>query len=753
MKICLTDWKLAGYWPYTPIQNGSMETGHIHQGVTGIIDAKVPGSIYDDLLRAGIIEDPYFEMNSLKCEWVSNRWWTYQTSFSLSEDLKGSRIRLYFGGIDYKARIFVNDRFICEHEGMYEPVFVEMGEFARFGDEVNTVRVIIESAPDEMGQIGFTSRTFTQKARFTYKWDFCTRMVGMGLWEEVCVLISGDTVIKEIQHRYCDSLVTGSVLTSSIKSDDNARLEANLYYNETPIDNTSVPINDGKADFSLTVTHPLLWYPNGSGEQPLYDLKLSVVSQDGTVSDQKSLKIGLRSLDYAQCDDAIESALPYIPVINGKKIYIKGVNITPLDLMYGCVTDERYEKLIRLCKDANVNLIRVWGGGIIEKEIFYDLCDRYGIMVWQEFIQSSSGIDNVPSKRPEFLKLAAATAEWAVRARRNHVCLTYWSGGNELMDADGFPATYEDENIAMLREITSRLDPDRLMLPTSASGPLAWQDAARPELNHDVHGPWKYQGPTRQYTLYNNSPIQLHSEFGVDGMTNPKMLDRIFSESNKDRIYTAANNPVWRHHGEWWDTFSYRESKIFGDLNGCIDTLITVSQFMQAEGIRYALEANRRRQWKNCGSIVWQMNEPWPNFSCTSLLDYSMTPKLAYYFYRDAMKRFHISLKYDTITLAPGKTFSATPFVHDDDADVKNATICITAISEDNTVLGVFDKEVEFTVPEGIRSFTLRCEATSGDKKDINNYLFFVLKEGEPKGSSDTVLKFVQSYKESNNIQ
>lgn len=752
MKISLTDWKLAGYWPYTPIQSGSMETGHIHQGVTGVIDAKVPGSIYDDLLRAGLIEDPYFEMNSLKCEWVSNRWWTYQTSFTLGEELRGKRIRLFFGGIDYKARIFVNDRFICEHEGMYEPVTVEMADFARFGEELNTVRVVLESAPDEMGQIGFTSRTFTQKARFTYKWDFCTRMVGMGLWQEVCVLVTGDAVIGEISTRYEDGCLSGAV-TADTASDDRILLRAELSKDGKAVNEAEAFFSDGRADFALSVSDPQLWFPNGSGEQPLYDLKLSVLLPDGSVSDQKSLKVGLRSLGYAQCDGAIESALPYIPVINGKKIYIKGVNMTPLDMMYGCVEDERYEKFVRLCRDANVNLIRVWGGGIIEKESFYDLCDRYGIMVWQEFIQSSSGIDNVPSKRPEFLKLAAATAEWAVRARRNHVCLTFWSGGNELMDFDGFPATYEDENIAMLREITSRLDPDRLMLPTSASGPLAWQDASRPELNHDVHGPWKYTGPTNHYTLYNNSPIQLHSEFGVDGMTNFAMLERIFAPENRDRIHTVADNPSWRHHGEWWDTYVYRDSKLFGDMGGDLGVFVTVSQFMQAEGIRYALEANRRRRWKNCGSIVWQMNEPWPNVSCTSMLDYSMAPKLAWYFYRDAMKRFHVSLRYDTVTLSPGQEFNALPFVHDDDGDPKAASVKITATDDRGQTLGVFEGEVKLTVPEGIRSFTLTCEAVSGEKRDLNRYLFFVSAEGLPLCSADAVLKFVEAYKSENGIK
>jgi beta-mannosidase len=162
-----------------------------------------------DLLRAGLIEDPYYEMNSLKCEWVPQRWWMYRTSYTIPEELRGRRIRLVLRGIDYKAHIYFNKMPPVEHEGMYTHVTLDVTDYAVFGGD-NTVQVVIESAPDEMGQIGFTSRTFTQKSRFNYKWDFATRLINLGLYDSVYFEAVGDATIESSHIRYADNKVTYS---------------------------------------------------------------------------------------------------------------------------------------------------------------------------------------------------------------------------------------------------------------------------------------------------------------------------------------------------------------------------------------------------------------------------------------------------------------------------------------------------------------------------------------------------------------
>ncbi|MCL2158977.1 MAG: hypothetical protein FWH48_06195, partial [Oscillospiraceae bacterium] len=175
-KIKLGEWDLTAHYPYTPILNKSLETGAVLNPIFPSIKAKVPGSVYMDLLEAGYIKDPYFDMDSMLCEWVPQRWWIYDKTLKIPEDLKGRNIFLTFSGIDYKAHISFNKQNLTKeapHEGMFLPFTKNVTELAELGGE-NNIRVILESAPDEMGQIGYTSRTFTQKSRFNYKWDWCT---------------------------------------------------------------------------------------------------------------------------------------------------------------------------------------------------------------------------------------------------------------------------------------------------------------------------------------------------------------------------------------------------------------------------------------------------------------------------------------------------------------------------------------------------------------------------------------------------
>jgi beta-mannosidase len=418
------------------------------------------------------------------------------------------------------------------------------------------------------------------------------------------------------------------------------------------------------------------------------------------------------------------------------------------------VSYEWYKKFLRLAKAANITLIRVWGGGLIEKESFYRLCDEYGIMVWQEFIQSSSGIDNIPSKRAEFLKLLSETAEEAVKEKRNHISLTFWCGGNELMDKGGVPSTYEDLNIALLKKICDEHDPQRLLLPTSASGPTEWIDNERPGKNHDVHGPWKYGGVEKHYAYFNASDSMLHSEFGNDGMANLRTLKKILTKKNL-KVTTVAENPVWRHHGEWWDTYQYRDRELFGEMTS-LEDYIAVSQYMQAEGIRYAIESNRRRVWQNSGSIVWQLNEPWPNTACTCLVDYYAEPKLAYFFCADAYEPIHASLRYDKLVYAPGESFSAQLFAHNDLKETQADVSCVIK-SDSGEKLAQFDYslslkenscqkagDIRITAPEGA-AFFAECSVKAGKKTLKNTYMFFISK-GE-KLSINAIEKFTAEYR------
>lgn len=664
-KIQLTNWTVAGFWPWTPFLGKSMETGFSLSGVTPFIPANVPGSVYDDLLRANLIKDPEIGLNSLECEWVANRWWVYKCHFPTPRAENNQRSILVFEGIDYEATIFLNGKQMAEHKGMYTECRIDVTEDLQKSDD-NLLIVVIKSAPDEMSQVGKTSLTYTQKARFNYKWDFCTRIVNLGLYAPVYIQQKGVAEITNPALRVVD--LEGNVKFKTgitALEDSTAEIKITITAPDGKVAaslNKSLSLAKGENDFSadFKIENPELWWPNGYGAQPLYKVKAEVLDAKG--SDEYTCNLGIRTITYEQCDNAREDSLPYLIRVNGKRIYIKGANMTPLEMLYGCVTTADYETLVALAKKGNMNLLRIWGGGLIETEEFYNICDREGILLWQEFIQSSSGIDNLPSKIPEFLELLEKTVYSAVYGRRNHPSLAIWGGGNELMSEPNLPSTYEDENLAMIKKITDQLDPDRLFLPTSASGPIEYMDVNRPGENHDVHGPWEYVGAVNHYYVYNRSDSQLHSEFGCNGMSDEKTIRHI---CGPEHIGVLDNDDfVWRHHGEWWNALP-RDTEVVGTPKD-ITEMVKIDQFIQGEAIRYAVEANNRRAFKNCGSIIWAINEPWPNVANCSLVDHYYNPKLAYKMVGEAFSPLHASLKYDSLYIAEGEEFKGEIFLHSD---------------------------------------------------------------------------------------
>ncbi len=649
-----TNWTTCPNYPYVPFRVGNVETEAKNMYIIPPFSCHVPGSIYDDLQAAGLIEDPFFEINSLKAQWVSNHWWTYEGHVDLHPKGGTEKLELVLEGVDCMGHIFFNGKKLGENDNMYVPFVADVTGIAREGD--NVITVVLENAPDEMGQIGYTSRTYTQKARFNYKWDWCTRLISIGLYRPVYIRAYESVRIEDFYFKPVGIEGDGEFYATlhGDTTDCTVQIEIGDFKAVLPLDSRKRSVRT-----RLHVNNVKLWYPLNEGEQNLYELTMTVL-RGGRAVETQSAMVGFREFHLSQNDNAQVGALGYVFTCNGRKVYAKGVNLTPIDMT--CYNDPvKLEKLLTLMKAANINLIRVWGGGVIEDEQFYDLCDRMGFMIWQEFIQSSSGIDNTPSKVEQFLVRQEKTATWAIKTRRNHPSLMVWSGGNELFDPDGTPSDFSDRNIAELLGKVTQYSPHIPMLPTSASGPQGGINLDYPEECHDVHGAWQYYGPEEHYRIYNNSPSLFHSEFGVDGMASVDTLKTFLSEDNLKPGTTMGSNYIWRHHGEWWDT-SWRDTNIFGAVT-TLEQQVARSQFMQAEGLRYGLEANRRRAFNNSGSIIWQVNEPFPNVSCTSLIDYTMRPKPVYYQVTKAFAPLNVSLKYDKLIWEAGEEISAQVYI------------------------------------------------------------------------------------------
>jgi len=515
----------------------------------GFVPARVPGSVVDDLLRAGVVNDVYFEAQSRQAEWVSERTWVYRTRVA------GPRT-LEFQGVDYACEVFLDGEAVAEHVGLFTPFSVQVP------DGEHLLAVAIQPAPESEAQVGKTSRVRVHKPRMNYGWDFCPRLVHQGIWRPV-----GDPV------RHPHVTFDGTI----------GRVEL-----------------DG--ELLLEVEQPELWWPNGSGEQRLYDAG--------------DWRVGFRTVELRPNDGAPAGAYPYTLHVNGERVFMRGWNWVPIDVNYGVPRPEKLEKLLRLAQRANVNVLRVWGGGVIESEEFYSWCDRLGILVWQEFSQSSSGLESTPSDDPAFVQALADDARVIVPMRAHHPSLFAWCGGNELAWPDGEPIDESSPAIEALGDVVRELDSSRVWLPTSPTGPKGtW----------DMHGPWEHQGLRAHYEHYDSRTNLIHSEFGVEGMTNS--LDMI---SPEDRWPADTSNPVYEHLGAWWNNAPLVQESFGGGIED-VETMRRCSQWLQYDGLRYAIEATIRRAWQASGVLPWQFNEPFPNAWCTSALDYHGDPKPAYH--------------------------------------------------------------------------------------------------------------------------
>jgi beta-mannosidase len=566
----------------------------------GWLPARVPGSVLDDLVRAGEIASPYHERDSRLAEWVPERAWLYRRRFVADAPI------LRFDGVDYACTVLVDGVELATHEGLFAAFDVDVRAYADGREHL--LAVVVHPAPQSEPQVGVTERVRVHKPRMNYGWDFCPRLVHQGIWRSVG--------LADEPQRHPVVLLLDGVGTVEL---------------------------DGEV--VLRVESPELWWPNGSGEQRLYDAA--------------GFRVGFRTVEL---DD-------YRLVVNGRPLYVKGWNWCPLDPLYGVPRPAKLERMLRLARDANVNLLRVWGGGLIETTEFYELCDRFGLLVWQEFSQSSSGIGSVPATDDVFVEHMRCEAQAIVPTRRRHPSLALWCGGNELAGklegrSDDVPLDDSHPVLAALDEVVRELDPGRGWLPTSPSGPrfLNRLDviAEDPDGQHDVHGPWEHQGLRAHYALYDGGTAILHSEFGVEGMANRALHEQLIDAPH--RWPADRSNVIYEHLGAWWNNAPLVQG-CFGGRIDDLETMRRASQWLQYDGLRYAVEANMRRA-RSVGVIPWQFNESFPNAWCTAAVDWHGEPKPAYWGVARAYRPGHPSAQF--VTCAWGGEEEVRAIVHGD---------------------------------------------------------------------------------------
>ena len=395
-------------------------------GKTDWHDATVPGCVHTDLLANKLIDDPFYRDNEKKQQWIDKKDWEYKTAFKVTpQTLEHENVELVFEGLDTYAQVYLNEQLVLSADNMFRTWRINAKQTLKAGD--NTLRIVFRSpvneilpvmaklnyqlpAPNDQGE---KTSPFTRKAPYHYGWDWGPRFVTSGIWRPVSLEAWDKVRIDNVQVLIKNITQTAADLTANVEVEASSagtttilleNLTDKLVHGKQQID---LKPGVNHVTFNFFVTHPKLWWPNGLGAQPLYTFRArSLVN--GQITDEKSTRTGLRTLELRQQrDDAGQS---FMFVVNGVPVFAKGGNWIPADSFPTRITKEKYRFLIKSVRDSNMNMLRVWGGGIYEADDFYELCDEMGILVWQDFMFASACIPRRRTSSTAFARKRSTTS-------------------------------------------------------------------------------------------------------------------------------------------------------------------------------------------------------------------------------------------------------------------------------------------------------------------------------------------------------
>lgn len=625
------DWKLSGWTPFYWRLQQTMEIGANPNTDIAAVPAKVPGSVQYALREAGVIPDWNVGLNSRECEWVEHRHWVYETSIPDGWFKQGMRYRLNCRGLDYNGWIYVNNKEVAKFEGSHTPYVFDITDCLQEKD--NRLRIVFGLPPNWLGQFGFTEEMTEWKPRFNYTWDWVVRVVQIGTWDTVCIEETDGREICEFRcYTDADSAQSsGSLRAWGSVTPEDAQVRVSLGRDGSVVREETISAEDfNKGGVSWSEVPVELWWPNLHGEPPLYDLTCVLVGRDGSEIDSVTRRVGFKDVTWQCCDGACEGADPWICVVNGKPIFMQGANWTPILPNFADVTEEDYRKRLELYRDLGFNILRVWGGAVLEREYFYRLCDEYGLMVWQEFPLSSSGGSSYPPDDEKSIGELSVIAESFISRRQHHASLLIWSGGNELTSRDdSIPASTEHPLIARFKEIIDSQDPTHRFIPTSASGPTTYGHDYNfgKGLHWDVHGPWKCNGHLDEWTSYwSKDDSLLRSETGAPGASSAEIIRQY--AGNCEVMPAVWENPYWRRGSTWWVEWPQFVAEHEREPES-LEEYVEWSQERQKQALVFATKTCKSRFPSYEGIIFWMGHDCFPCTANTAIIDFHGNPKPA----------------------------------------------------------------------------------------------------------------------------
>ena len=596
----------------------------------GWLPAKVPGTVHTDLLINKLIPDPFIGANEKQLQWIENEDWQYQTTFAISKaELNHQNAVLQFDGLDTFAEVYLNGTKILSANNMFRTWKVDVKKWLKVGQ--NKLEITFASAvkkgKEEAKKLLYTlpgdEKVFTRKAQYHFGWDWGPRFVTAGIYKKVALRFWDNATIMQVKTNQdlTDKSMAKVLFTIDINSNKIGQYQ--LTINDK---SEEIQLQKGQNTLSLTyeIKNPKLWWPNGLGEAHLYPFEISLI-KDKQAIDSRKMTLGLRTIELVQEKDDIGKSFYF--KVNGQPVFMKGANVIPPDSFLPRATDSIYQSIVKNAVDTNMNMLRVWGGGVYADDAFYEACDKNGILVWQDFMFACAMYPGDAA----FLENVKQEVVDNVTRLQNHPSLALWCGNNE--NDEGWhnwgwqkQYNYSEADSTKIwndyQKLFHELIPQTLdsLLPESenrywpSSPSIGW---GRKEslLSGDAHywGVWWGMEP---FEMYEKKVGRFMSEYGFQGMPDVKTF-QAFAQNDELNFDSDAVKNHQKHPTGYKTINEYMARDYQVPTN--FEDYIYVSQLLQAEGMKTAIDAHRRAKPNCMGTLFWQLNDCWPVTSWSSV--------------------------------------------------------------------------------------------------------------------------------------
>lgn len=632
--------------------------------------ASVPGCVHTDLIAVGRIDDPSYRLNEKSQQWVGYADWEYQTTFQIDEQTLDKRnVRLVFEGLDTYADVYLNGELLLSADNMFRTWKVDCKKQLRTGE--NRLRIyfrnVFAKALQSVEATPLLLQAFTnndqakvkvnmhnRKAGFHFGWDWGPRLVTCGVWRPIRLQSWDEVLIESTFYEQTSITAERAEITAHVELHDppTGPVEVVVRHGESELARESVMPDPGKRsiDIDFSIDEPMLWWTHDLGEQPLYDFATEVRTATGGV-DQRSTSVGLRDLKVVR--DRDEHGRSMSIVLNGVPLFVKGANYIPQDNFQSRVTEAGYRDIIGSAREANMNMLRVWGGGIYEEDFFYDLCDRQGVLVWQDTMFACA---MYPWDEAFLANVRAEVIDNAKRLR-NHPSVALYCGNNEVEISwyewgwkDKYRKEEQAEYEAGLRRLfyetipvaLAEADPTRYYHPSSPI--TGYSD--RPLHDGDVHywGVWHGKEP---FEDFDKNVGRFMSEYGFQSYPDIKTVSQ-YTEPADRSLDSEVMHAHQRSMADEGRDVDYGNRLINKYLRQYFPeprdfaSHLRMTQLVQAYGVQAAIESHRRRKPYCMGTLYWQINDCWPVASWSSI-DYYGNWKALHYIVKRVYQRTALS--------------------------------------------------------------------------------------------------------------